>query len=302
MMLRLLTLLNRDRCRNWLTPALEKRYGGPLGFPAPSAERPYVVINFVKTLDGFVSFQLPGCEYAQYISNRSQEDAFIMGLLRAVSDAVLEGTTNIVGFPQHTLLPARVASAQAGQFALLRQRLKKNANPLHVFLTRSGQVLATPPLTNVSQIPIMFRAPDLQAVVITTDAGAERIAREFRGFEAFRPKIFSTGRELNIARALCHLRRQHGVKLLVVEGGPRLCGSIVQPRLYDEWFLTTAPQVIGDAASSHRPTLVQGVAFTPQTALWHRLISLKVAGNMVFERYRVAMKGVPIKVFNPLGR
>ena len=35
-------------------------YGGDLRFPVFSGERPYVVGNFVSTLDGVISFAVPG--------------------------------------------------------------------------------------------------------------------------------------------------------------------------------------------------------------------------------------------------
>jgi riboflavin biosynthesis pyrimidine reductase len=146
--------------------------------------------------------------------------------------------------------------------------------------------LAKTPLKSISQIPIVFRTPDIRSVVITTNTGADHMRRDFNGFESYQPQVFTTGKQLDMRRAMQHLRQQYGVKLLVIEGGPRLCGSLAKSRLYDEWFLTTAPQIVGNAVAGVRPTFIQGVEFAPETALWHRLISVKVAGDLVFERYR----------------
>jgi hypothetical protein len=43
-----------------LSPELHRLYGGDLHFPEASENRPYVIGNFVATLDGVVSYQIPG--------------------------------------------------------------------------------------------------------------------------------------------------------------------------------------------------------------------------------------------------
>ena len=70
--------------------------------PAPQA-RPYCIANFVSTLDGVVSFNLPGQSEGAQISSSNEEDRFIMGLLRASADAVLvgSGTLQAVGSAGH---------------------------------------------------------------------------------------------------------------------------------------------------------------------------------------------------------
>ena len=67
---------------------LRIQYAGDLGFPLPPDERPYLVANFVSTLDGVVSFDMPGKAGGGPISGANPGDHFIMGLLRASADAV----------------------------------------------------------------------------------------------------------------------------------------------------------------------------------------------------------------------
>src|SRR5690349_7554855 len=86
------TLLDRD---NTLEPAvlaedLAILYGGDLRFPERD-DRPYVIGNFVSTLDGVVSFELPGKSRGGDISGFNEEDRFIMGLLRSSPDAAIVG-------------------------------------------------------------------------------------------------------------------------------------------------------------------------------------------------------------------
>ena len=75
-----------------LPEGLRARYDGNLSFPPASEERPYCIANFVSTLDGVVSFNLPGQSEGAQISNWNEEDRFIMGLLRASADAVVVGS------------------------------------------------------------------------------------------------------------------------------------------------------------------------------------------------------------------
>src|SRR5437879_6033354 len=70
-----------------LPPSLPRRYGGELRFP--SADRPWVFANFVTTIDGLVSFALPGRSQASLVSLGHPADRFVLALLRACADAVL---------------------------------------------------------------------------------------------------------------------------------------------------------------------------------------------------------------------
>ncbi len=55
-----------------LPEGLRARYGGNLSFPPALAERPYCIANFVSTLDGVVSFNLPGQSEGVQISNQNE--------------------------------------------------------------------------------------------------------------------------------------------------------------------------------------------------------------------------------------
>src|ERR1700761_3869983 len=93
---------------------LRGRYDGELWFPAAPEGRPYFIANFVSTLDGVVSFNLPGQSDGSQISASNEEDRFIMGLLRASADAVVvgSGTLEAVG-PQGSWLPEAIYPAAA---------------------------------------------------------------------------------------------------------------------------------------------------------------------------------------------
>src|SRR5579872_2110438 len=97
-----------------LPEALRTNYGGDLSFPAVPAGCTYVVANFVSTIDGVVSFNIPGLQEGSQISAQNEGDRFIMGLLRASADAIVIGSgtveatdTQALWFPEAVYPPAR---------------------------------------------------------------------------------------------------------------------------------------------------------------------------------------------------
>src|SRR4029450_11929212 len=94
--MQIITLYEREEPKEqFLTPELQRLYGGDLSFPKPDSNRPYVIGNFVETIDGVVSFRIPGRSGGGEISGGSDEDRLVMGLLRSVSDAVLVGSRTV---------------------------------------------------------------------------------------------------------------------------------------------------------------------------------------------------------------
>ena len=83
-----------------LTKILRATYDGDLFF-SDSSTRPLIVANFVQTLDGIVSLRIPGKSEGADISGRNEEDAFIMGMLRAYADAVMIGEDTFRNAPGH---------------------------------------------------------------------------------------------------------------------------------------------------------------------------------------------------------
>ena len=86
------TLLDRDGVLDdsVLPEDLRTLYSGDLRFPA-DPDRTYVIGNFVSTLDGVVSYEIPGKSGGGEISGFNAADRFIMGLLRASADAIIVG-------------------------------------------------------------------------------------------------------------------------------------------------------------------------------------------------------------------
>jgi hypothetical protein len=74
-----------------LPQGLSELYDGDLHFPTSPAARPFVIANFVSTLDGVVSYEIKGKSGGSTISGSDPADRFIMGLLRASADAIVVG-------------------------------------------------------------------------------------------------------------------------------------------------------------------------------------------------------------------
>src|SRR5689334_3746544 len=89
--MRLKTLYDGTDSSGRLSAELQALYDGDLSFPDACRQRPFVIGNFVQTLDGVVSFKIGGHSGGGDISGRNEEDTFVMGLLRSCADAVLIG-------------------------------------------------------------------------------------------------------------------------------------------------------------------------------------------------------------------
>lgn len=244
-----------------LPAGLAARYGGTLGF-----EQPRLVANFVSTIDGVVSIpSVPGS--VQLIGGRSDDDRFVMALLRACADAVVMGATTVRGSAEGRWTAESLYPESASAFAELRRDLGRTRSPELVIVTRSGRIDPAHP------------ALEAGAVIVTTDDGAARLEGRVPGAST----VISLGPQIDLTAALGAIRgRGHAV--IVSEGGPTLLGSLVRAGLVDELFLTVSPTLAGRNAGE-RLSLVEGVELLPDTRVGARLLGLRRAGAQVFLRY-----------------
>jgi riboflavin biosynthesis pyrimidine reductase len=275
------TLYERDPAPvETLPPALAAMYGGGLAFPAGSNTRPWVVANFVATLDGVVSYDLPGQRGGGPISGENEPDHAIMGLLRASTDAVIFGAKSLSEDSGHVRTPAFIYPPLAPAYAELRARQGLPTLPLDVVVSGSGAVDLSEP---------NFHHPGLRVLIATTAAGAARLAeRTLPEGVGAREVAGAEDGEVSPIALLALLWREHGVRIALHEGGPRLFTAFLRAGGLDEMFLTLAPQLSGRAMDAPRRALVEGSAFTPESAPWSALLSVKRAGDHLFLRYRLS--------------
>lgn len=260
-----------------LPRALAELYDGDLRFP-PAGDRPFVFGNFVQTIDGIVSYQIPGRASGTAISGGSAADRFIMGLLRSAADAVLFGSGTLHGDPGHVRTPEGGYPDARDLYASFREELGKPPLPINVVLTASGRIDAREPT---------FHTDGLRAVIITTDEGAARLEREHGGALAS-TVVRSTGESgaTSPGAVLKILADEFGVRMLLHEGGPIIFGEYLAAGAVDELFLTVAPRVAGRGETEPRPGFAGPTSFMPDTAPRFSLRSVrKSADDLLFLRY-----------------
>ncbi|HEV2237073.1 MAG TPA: dihydrofolate reductase family protein [Ktedonobacterales bacterium] len=262
-----------------LPEPLAALYGGGLSFALPG-DRPLVLGNFVSTLDGVVELDAPGKLGGGPISGNSRHDRMVMGLLRAVADAVIVGAGTLRSAPGHRWTAAHIAPGYAASYVALRAGLGLPPAPLQVFVTARGEMdLAQP----------VFRTPDLPVLIVTTDAGYARLRQQT--LPSHITVAVGGAERIMAGDVLRQVRATQPGRIYLTEGGPTLMGDFFAERQLDELFLTLAPQVAGRDGASARPGFVAGRALAPDQPTWGDLLSVKRGGSFLFLRYRFAAVG-----------
>jgi riboflavin biosynthesis pyrimidine reductase len=257
-----------------LPPGLARLYGR---FCLPqSGSGPHIFSNFVTTLDGVVSLHVRGHANGRDISGCNEQDRLVMGLLRAVADVVVVGAGALAADKQHVWTPETICPALASDFAHLRKALGKSGPPLNVVVSGSG--------TLDLRLPV-FSSGAVQVMVITTTAGAKRLAEQRIPKTVDIRAVRSRGSVIAPGTICSEICKVHGVKQILLESGPRLTADFYQQRLVSEQFLTLAPQIAGRKAGDRRLGMVMGRQFAPRNPLWGQLVDVRRAGSHLFLRY-----------------
>jgi riboflavin biosynthesis pyrimidine reductase len=273
-----------DRGQDDLEPALpaglRELYDGNLPLPASPAERPFVLANFVSTLDGVVSYGIKGQSDGSVISGSDPADRFIMGLLRASADAIMVGARTVQDAgPQSLWIPEYTYPDAKPLYLEWRLNLlHKPEYPLLVVVSGSGKLELD---------RAIFQNQELRTLVMTTPAGRDALLSEGA---AKLPSVQihaldAKDGKLAPPAMLQLLYAQYGVRRLLHEGGPALFGQFMAARVVDELFLTLSPQVAGRGSDTMRPAFVQGTEFTPQSAPWFQMLSVKQSADHLYLHY-----------------
>ncbi len=280
-------LFDDGEASNLLDPAYSPY--GTLGFPAALEDRPWVYTNFVQTLDGIVSLlgvNASGGDIAQ-----SEEDRWLMDLLRAHADAVLLGMGTLMlekrlGRPRPRGPVFRIVKPALQQ---LRAKLGRGVER-NIFVSATGNF-------QLSDF-VVFDGDRVESAIITTVKGAERLTPQQRTHPHVKIIVAGEGSEADLPSALRVLRQEMGIKYLLCEGGPVLYGHMIRAGLIDEKFLTVAPVDAGQEIPPEqesvswkqpaiRPTVFAGKGFTKEKLVrWH-WVSCRKVRDMQFNRYRV---------------
>lgn len=210
---RLETLFDAHREGLGLPAPLADAHGGDLSLPADC-----VIANFVESVDGVVAFPDAKGESGGIVSGGSDADRFLMGLLRACSDAVLIGAGTLRAAPRDLWFPEAVFPDAAPLYAQLRRQLGLPERPALYIVSGSGRVDP--------------------------------------GHPALRQGGTVLGGKREPAEIVSALRRDARRRILC-EGGPGLFAELAAARLVDELFLTVSPRLFGRWHGDARKALAE---------------------------------------------
>lgn len=262
------------------------RYG-PLGFPEPPEDRPWIFSNFVQTLDGIAS--LRGYHSSGADISQSEEDRWLMDLLRAHADAVLLGVNTLIDDAGHDGR-GHIYRVEDPSLIELRKQLGRGRER-NLFVTGAASL-------DLAAFRVFEAGEDVEAMILTTREGKARLEQKQTHPHV---KIIEAGegKFVDLPQAMRRLR-QMGIRYLLCEGGPTLNGHMARAGLIDERFITISPlevgQIIPDqqprtlaeerSGERYRPTTFSAPGFTKEEAPWWNWMSCRRVGDHQFNRYR----------------
>jgi riboflavin biosynthesis pyrimidine reductase len=263
-----------------LPAAFRRIYPGDWRVPPPVAGRPYVYSNFAVSRDGRITYKIPGLGGGGDVTDFNIHDAWLMGLLRARADAVINGDATAELEPGHVWTAEAAFPDDGPAFAHLRRLEGRSPLPLQVILTLEARL---------NYEAACFTRPDSHVVLATTARGAAN-AGNLRC--AARVDILNLGQDAaDLPRLMQILGRDYGVNTVLCEGGAHVLANMLQARLVDEEFVTLSPLFVGRDPERFRPSYTEGVAWRPETAPYSRPFSLHRAGDFLFLRARCQYRG-----------
>ncbi len=252
------------------TPA-EQPYGGALEFPP--APRPYVVVNFVASIDGVASLGVTDGTDSTKLGGSSSADRYLMALLRARADVVLIGAGNIRATPGHQWIPSAVAGDQRALIELYRVAVHGIAEPAPlVVVSGSGDLPAH----------VALDEPATSTAVVTTERGAERVRKAHPLVSTI---VVDGNGEIDGAALIDAVAGAFGPGLVLCEGGPSLFGRLLASRSVQELFLTVSPEIAGRQHNEARPGIVSDWAADADALRAATLVSLHRSEDHIFLRY-----------------
>jgi riboflavin biosynthesis pyrimidine reductase len=217
----------------------------PLGFPPSWPDRPWIYGVMVCSANGVVAWRrrdrdddpmrviLGGDERPERIADRRH-----MRFLRSFGDGAI-GAQTVRDQPTLVLTPQEPGDEPVPELYRFRTAHGLSKHPRNVVYSLFGRLPLRHPI---------FTTPELEAIVVTTEAGAAEIAR--RGGDAagipllVEPRLDPAG----LRRAHERLFADRGVRYLGCEGGETVLAALRQAGLLDEVFLTMTDVVVDESA------------------------------------------------------
>ncbi|MEI7556538.1 RibD family protein [Candidatus Chlorohelix sp.] len=238
-----------------------------LAFPADgicfdSLKRPYIYFNMVSSLDGHAT---TGEGSAEGLG--SETDRTLMYKLRSAADAVLCGASTFRRDPFLPIVKDWLAEERANYFP-------ESPQPLGCVISKDGNL--------PQDKKFWWAGRDSRVVFLGEGAKAESLKWLEEKAQVFRVGLDSEGNP-ELAVMLDILYSQLGVKRLLVEGGPTLNYALLSHGFGDEFFLTTAPQLLGGGKLS----IINGKETGFPAVLKLDLLSIYRNRSELFLRYKI---------------
>tara|TARA_R110002126_G_scaffold286314_1_gene437892 strand:+ start:8237 stop:9250 length:1014 start_codon:yes stop_codon:yes gene_type:complete len=179
-------------------------------FATQNKKRPYIILKWAETKDGFISPKTKKEQKPVWISNTYSKQ--LVHKLRAKEHAILVGTNNvIVDNPK------------------LNVRSWTGNNPVRIILDRS---LRIPLNTNIydGSIKTIFITDKRQK----TKDERQNLVFEFIDFEN------------NIAQQICDVLQKHKLQSLIIEGGTQTLQTFIDANLWDEALVFIGENTFGN--------------------------------------------------------
>lgn len=190
--------------------------GLDLGDRAP-AGRPYVIANFISSVDGKATADGRSAPLG------SPGDRATFHLLRTQVDAVLAGTRTL-------FIENYGPLAKEERLSEIRVAEGRAAQPLGVVISRAGTVPFEIPLfADAGSRVAVYGPPDLEVPETAAEVTVHELASGDGALEG----------------VLRSLRADHDVRSLLCEGGPSIFSALLTADLVDELFLSFAPKLVG---------------------------------------------------------
>lgn len=215
----------------------------------PDDERPFVAMNFAATVDGRATIGGVSGPIG------SGDDTLMLARLRTRFDAVMIGAGTMRA-ERYGRLAAKPETQRRREVAGLEPE------PLMVIVSgRLDLPWDAPLFTDGGGRVLIFTASEEEPPPLATPL---ELVRHEAG--------------IDLAAALATLRRDHGIRALLCEGGPRLHSELQAGGMVDELFLTVAPKLAGAG-----PSILEGelAAVADLDLAW-----LLESEGELFSRYR----------------
>lgn len=216
-------------------------------------DAPRVLLNVVTSVDGVSS--LP--DGSSGIGSRT--DRQLMRQLRVAADAVVTGAG--------TLRLERISPGVSQRQARERQRAGLRPQPLSVVMVGKDPL----------HFPEKLGQLDKEELLVFLPSGSDVTALEQKA-----TIYLSSSRLPDPLEVVRILRDNHGVRVLLVEGGPTLFTAFLQKGLINEVFWTVAPKLLLSAG----PGMLRGATWM-QKPLDLQLISVYEHDGELYTRYMV---------------